>query len=306
MVLDLSALQTLVAAVELGGFGKAAVRLHRSPGAVSLQIKALEERVGTELFRKTGRQQTLTDAGELLLGYARRLLALNDDAVLALQGMGMEGDVRFGMPQDFADSWLPPALAQFTRTHPLVRIGITVDRSPVLLSRLHGGELDLVLAFGDTSTPASEMLARMPVQWIAHPDLLLSPDEPVPLLVLDQPCGFRESAIQALDRAGRPWRIMLTSASVSAIWAAARAGLGVTARTAIHIPQGLVIVGDALALPKLRAVTTSLHWDSMASKPAVAHLRSVVEETARQHLSSFGVRPLSDSGKVPRASDPPA
>lgn len=289
MLLDLASLQTLLAIVELEGFGKAAQRLHRTPGAVSLQIKALEEKVGVALFRKAGRQQTLTEAGELLLAYARRLLQLNDEAVFALQNQGanLHGEVRFGMPQDFADSWLPPTLAQFSRAHPAVRIDIKVERSGTLLAQLQGGGLDLALTFGEASTASSQLLARMPIRWIAHPDFTLDPAAAVPLLLLEEPCGFRQTAMEALDRAGRPWRIVLTSESVSGIWAAARAGLGVAARSTVHIPQGLVVVDETLRLPKLKTVAVSLHRASQVSTPVVKHLHSVVEEGVRNRLSGI-------------------
>lgn len=284
MLLDLALLQTLVLAVDLDGFGKAAVRLHRSPGAISLQIKALEQKLGCELFRKTGRQQALTEAGDLLVGYARRMLEINAEALLAVQGMRLTGEVRFGMPQDFADSWLPQALAQFARACPAVRIAMTVDRSPVLLSALQAGELDLALAFGESGVRACEVLTRLPVYWIASPRFELRPDEPVPLLVLDQPCGFRQAATEALDRAHRPWRVALTSASVSGIWAAAQAGLGVTPRSAAHIPRGLAVLDDAFGLPRLRNVAVSLHGAGPGCNPAAAQLRSVVREVAGRQL----------------------
>lgn len=284
MLLDLALLQTLVFAVDLGGFGKAAAQLHRSPGAISLQIKALEEKLGCALFRKAGRQQVLTEAGDLLVGYARRMLEMNAEALLAVQGMHLAGEVRFGMPQDFADSWLAQALAQFARAYPAVRIAMTVDRSPVLLAALQAGELDLVLAFGEAGAQASEVLTRLPVQWIASPQFRLRPDEAVPLLVLDQPCGFRQAASEVLDRARRPWRIALTSASVSGIWAAAQAGLGITPRSVAHIPPGLVALDDSHGLPRLRNVAVSLHGAGPGSDPAAAQLRSVVKEVVARQL----------------------
>lgn len=292
MLLDLPSLQTLVTAVELGGFGKAAQRLHRTPGAVSLQIKALEERVGTPLFRKQGRQQALTEAGELLVGHARRIIALNDEAVISLQGARMQGTVRFGMPQDFADGWLPATLARFARTHPAVRIDIWVDRSSALLAQLQAGEVDLVLAFGEPSggQAGGQTIARLPTQWIAQPGLPLPPGESVPLLLLEQPCSFRQAAIAALERTGRPWHTVLTSASVSAIWAAAQAGLGVAPRATAQIPAGLAAVGKPLGLPALPSVAVSLHRDSVgvANNPAVEHLRAVVLEVVAGQLGPVG------------------
>lgn len=205
----------------------------------------------------------------------------------------MQGTVRFGMPQDFADGWLTATLARFARTHPAVRIDIRVDRSSALLAQLQAGEVDLVLAFGEPSSAQAgghaggQTIARLPTQWIAQPGLPLPPGESVPLLLLlEQPCSFRQAAIAALERAGRPWHTVLTSASVSAIWAAAQAGLGVAPRATAQIPAGLAAVGKLLGLPALPSVAVSLHRDSVggANNPAVEHLQAVVQEVVAGRL----------------------
>ncbi|MET0255668.1 MAG: LysR substrate-binding domain-containing protein [Luteibacter sp.] len=278
MLLDLSALRTLVVAVDLGGFGKAARRLNRTPGAVSLQLRGLEERIGKPLFRKVGRAQALTEEGELLLGYARRLLALNDEAVFAVTGAGLQGAVRFGMTQDFAAAWLTEALARFDRAHAALRVDLRVDRSAALAAAIQADELDLALAFSGLPGAAEPPLATLPVEWFAHPSLVLPPGRPVPLLVLDSPCTFRQAAIEALDRAGRSWRIVLASGSVSALWAAAEAGLGVVPRTTLHVPTGLVSLGETASLPALPPTGIYL-LDRGTGKPdAAVHLARVVRE----------------------------
>jgi DNA-binding transcriptional LysR family regulator len=278
MLFDLSALQTLVTAVDLNGFGKAARRLHKTPGAVSLQLRGLEERLGKDLFRKTGRTQTLTEEGELLVGYARRLLALNDEAVLAVAATGLQGVVRFGMTQDFAEVGLTQALARFGRAHPSLRVDLRVDRSERLADAVLADELDLALAFSGALGRESSPLATMPVGWFAHPSLELDASAPVPLLVLDPPCGFRKSAIEALDGAGRPWRIVLSSGSVSALWAAAEAGLGVVPRSALHVPAALKPASESWGLPALPA--TGIHLIERGDGPAesINHLAEVIRE----------------------------
>lgn len=278
MLFDLSALRTLVVAVDLGGFGKAARRLSRTPGAVSLQLRGLEERVGKPLFRKAGRTQSLTEEGELLLGYARRLLALNDEAWLAVAASGLQGVVRFGMTQDFAANWLTQALARFGRAHPSLRVDLRVDRSEPLATAVLAGELDLALAFSSLPGRVEPPLASLPVSWFAHPSLALLPGDAVPLLVLDPPCTFRQAAIDTLERAGRPWRIVLASGSVSALWAAAEAGLGVVPRTALHVPAGLASAGTRLALPALPSSGVYLMRHAAGVPAPVAHLEKVIRE----------------------------
>lgn len=277
MNLDLSAIRSFVTAVELQGFARAAQKLHRTPGAISLQMKALEERVGCELFEKSGRQQILTPAGELLLSYARRLLQTNDEALLAMTALGMDGEVRFGMPEDFANGWLSSALAQFARAHPAVNIGIRVARSAELANKIQLGELDLALVFGSATSHEARRLGPCTVHWLAMPEFSWSRENVLPLLLLEQPCTFRQAAIDALDRAGIRWRVAMSSASVSAVWAAAEAGLGVTARTRTHAPASMVDVGGRLKLPAMKATSLYLIEGGNSTSAAARHLSSMVE-----------------------------
>jgi DNA-binding transcriptional LysR family regulator len=279
MDLDLSTLRAFATAVELGGFGRAARRLHRSPGAVSLKLKGLEERLGVQLFLREGKQQSLTASGEMLFGYARRMLQLNDEALLALRGLNSSGEVRFGMTQDLADSWLPYTLGSFARTCPAVRLEIRVDSSAQLQRALAEGELDLAVVFGSPDAQDATQAAQLAVRWWGSPDLVLAPGEPIPLLLFDSPCTFREAAIRALDEAGLPWRIVLSSRSVSAIWAAAQASLGITARAAIHVPRSLLAIDLAQRLPPLGAVGLFLRTGAGTSHPATQHLAGLVRET---------------------------
>ena len=164
--LDMDVLRTLITAQQLGGFNRAAKRVGRSQSAVSQQIRKLEEQFGEPLFRKAGRGLALTAAGEIVLGYAQRILDLNDEAVAAVRGVTAQGSVRFGLPGDFAETWLPMALGRFKRTHPAVRVEASVDRNTTLIDRLDMGELDLALIFGRGARSDAELLAKLPVFWI--------------------------------------------------------------------------------------------------------------------------------------------
>ena len=149
--LDTDVLRTLVAARQLGGFNRAAQQVGRSQSAVSQQIRKLEEQVGQPLFRREGRRLALTEAGDVILSYARRILDLNDEAVAAVRGTALGGTIRVGLPTDFAESWLPVVLARFKRAHPGVRVEASTDRRAILIDRLDKGQLDLVLLFGGRS-----------------------------------------------------------------------------------------------------------------------------------------------------------
>lgn len=286
MILDLAALRTLLLAVDLGGFGKAAERLHRTPAAVSLQMRTLEERLGQELFRKVGRQQLPTEAGERLAVYARRMLQLNDEALLALQAGELVGEVRFGMPQDFADGWLPDTLARFSASHRAVRLDVSVCSSSEVGERVAARGLDLGLAFGEGPADAPDAIGQVAIDWYGAPMLDLAAGQPVPLLLFESPCVFRRLALEALQREGRAWQVALTSTSVSALWAAARAGLGVLPRAGLHRPAEVQPMGAALGLPPLPAVTVSLRRQPDEHRPAVAALAGLVGDDLRARLGA--------------------
>src|ERR1700761_2780131 len=164
--LDMDVLRTLVAAPELGSFNRAADHIGRSQSAVSQQIRKLEEQVGAALFNKQGRNLVLTDAGEIVLAYARRILDLNDEAVAAVHGREADEHVRLGVPTDFAESWIPIVLGRFKSVYPAVRIAAVVDRNRLLLERLDKGDLDLALAIGSGKRSDASVLTRLPLVWI--------------------------------------------------------------------------------------------------------------------------------------------
>ena len=145
--LDLDALRAFVTGVELGAYARAADRLGRSTSAVSAQLKKLEDQVGIPIFRKAGRGLALTDGGETLLAYARRLLDLNDEAMNAVQGVALEGWVRLGLQEDFGEAILPRVLGRFARAHPKVRVEGRIARNAELVEKTMSGRLDLALAW---------------------------------------------------------------------------------------------------------------------------------------------------------------
>jgi len=286
--LDMDALRTLVMAHRLGGFNRAADFIGRSQSAVSQQIKKLEERVGESLLEKQGRGLVFTPAGEILLAYARRIIDLNDAATIAVRGRAIEGVARLGIPADFADGWLPKALGVFRRAHPSVRIEAVIDRNRLLLERLDRGELDLVLALGNGSRADAESLCSLPFEWIgpATGESPWADAEPIPLAVFESPCFFHRRALDALDRAGLPWRIAFTSPSINGIWAAVAAGLGVTLRTRIRLPMGVQVVGLGTALPSLEdaAVEVCIHDGGRVMEPMLLLLRSIIRETLMENV----------------------
>ncbi|MDQ0395121.1 LysR substrate-binding domain-containing protein [Labrys monachus] len=292
VILDLDVLASFVAGVELGSFARAAERLGRSTSAVSAQLKKLEDQAGTAILRKSGRGLALTEAGETMLAHARRLLELNDEAVAAVRGIDLEGTVRFGVQEDLGETVLPAILGRFARAHPKVRIEARVARNAELLDRIAAGQLDLAIAWGDGSRDdaaslAGEALAEMPMRWIGPAGegavFAFPPGDPLPLVMFEAPCLFRTAATEALDRAGIAWRIAFTGASLTGLWAAVAAGLGITLRTAIGLPAGLAPIEPGGALPAgFRSLPLRLYRGHAARDPVVERLADIMRDSLRE------------------------
>jgi DNA-binding transcriptional LysR family regulator len=290
--LDMDVLRTLVAGRELGSFHRAAAEVGRSQSAVSQQLRRIEAQIGERLFKKHGRLLVPTEAGDVVLAYARRILALNDEAMIAVRGRALEGRVRFGLPADLAESFLPGALGRFKRAHPLVRVEAVVDRNRRLLSQLDAGELDLAVTLGNGARPDAQRIATLPFVWIGPRSLasIRGSREPLPLAVFEDPCFFRRAALAALERAGIRWRIAFVSPSLHGIWAAVEAGIGITLRTPVGLPATLSIATRAgLPRPPIASLPVCLHDGGRAPGPVAEQLRAiVVDEVARQLRVSRG------------------
>ena len=231
-------LRTFLEALDAGGVMRAAARVGRTRSAVSLQMRRLQQTVGRPLFRKVGRKLELTPAGESLATWARRLIALNDEALAALREQDAPELLRVGAPQDVMERWLPPVLARFAAAHPAVRLELLVDHSRVLAEAWRGGRLDICVRFAAGPDTGGRALGSSPINLLAGRTFRWSGREPLPLVVLETPCLFRALLQQALDAAAIPWRIAASAPGVSAMWAAVQAGLGVTARVAVAVPPG--------------------------------------------------------------------
>ncbi|WP_175745392.1 LysR substrate-binding domain-containing protein [Burkholderia ambifaria] len=311
---DVAALRSLVAGVDLGSFAKAADRVARSSSAVSAQIRKLEEQAGTPLFVKAGRGLALTDAGDAMLRYARRMIELNDEAAAAVRGVNLDGWVRVGLQEDFGEAILPDVLGRFARAHPKVRIEARVARNAELLERLDANQLDLALVWGDPASATlvsragidSDAIAQVPMQWIAAvgaagfgvPDgggpadaaddgdaslrAMRASDEPLPLVVFDRPCRFFGAATDALDRAGVPWRVAFTTPSLAGLWAAASAGLGLTVRSHYGLPASVRVLDAAsFGLPELPSLPLMLLRRTSSATPTVERLARIVTQAVR-------------------------
>jgi len=284
---DMDALRTLVVAQQVGSLNRTADRIGRSQSAVSQQLRKLESQAGQPLFRREGRALKLTEAGDLVLSYARRILELNDEAAHALHGRTVEGSVRFGLSGDFAESWLPIALGQFKRTHPSVRVEIAVERNGLLLEKLDSGELDIALAMGHQSRSDAEHLVTLPMTWIGAPftSVRRTANTPLDLALYRAPCLFRKAGTEALDKANISWRQAYTTANLQSLWAGVMGGLGITLRTAAGVPPTLSRLGEREGLPPLPGVDICLHSaGEHENATALSALKRLVIDNVMGHL----------------------
>ena len=266
---DSELLRSLVAIADAGSFAKAAARLGITQSTISQQMKRLEEQVEQPLFSASGRCRVLTESGELLLGYARKILALNESAHMAMQHGALGGVVRVGVVQDFADTRFPHALRTFARRHPAVRVEARVASSRELSSMVDDGLLDMAITFDEPKTRPGVVIRRVELVWLAARDFVPpAAGEPWPLVLFEGPCTFRDRAIEALDERHIPWRVAYTCPGLSGLQAAARASLGVSVRIEDD-KDGLRVLGKREGLPTLGSACLKLIM-AAETLPAVA------------------------------------
>jgi DNA-binding transcriptional LysR family regulator len=254
-MLDTDQLRSFLAIVDTGSFTRASERVHKTQSAVSMHVKRLEERLGRELFDKHGRGVRLSEDGEKLVDYARRMLQIEASAVAAISNKGLTGHVRLGIPDDYADNFLPAILTRFTRRHPLVEISVICDSSLSLDEQLHLGQLDIAVVTDGQRLAHVEILREEPLNWVAGPHGSAFTERPMPLALGRTTCLWRQAALSSLSENSIPWRLVLTSNNYSAIAPVVQAGLAITVlpRSAFRPWQRIICAKEGLpALPPCR------------------------------------------------------
>lgn len=258
-LLDNDVLRSFVAISECGTFTGAAKVIHRTPSALSMQIKQLEQNLGKSLFVREPRQVTLTKEGEVLLDYSRRLLRLNEEAVQHFIAPTLEGKVGIGTSDDVGTRILPEVLAQFARSYPAVLVDVVVGSSKQNLARLDAGQLDmaLVTVADENRDIRGEVVHEEPLVWAGREGSSAFQRSPLPIAMAHEGCSWRRMTLRALDKAGVKYRIAYTCEHCSGQEAAMVADLAVAPfpKSLVHPPLKQIASDD---LPEIGSYQLAL------------------------------------------------
>jgi DNA-binding transcriptional LysR family regulator len=261
-------LRTLVTVVDLASYSRAGERLGRSQPTVSLQVKRLQDLLEVPLFDKDGSGVRLTEAGQTATAYARRILALNDEMVLRLAGRDARGKLRIGIPNDYADHFMPRLMERFTDEQAALNLNVVCDVSHKLLDSLQEGLYDVVVAMtSDGPAEGAFMTWKEPLTWIGS-RRTTAPEPRLPLRIVCYPegCVYRDRMLAALQRDGLDFEIVYTSSSLAGIEAAVASGFGLTALSRRIVPPQLRAVSPEAVLPALGGVVVGIYLGEHGSR----------------------------------------
>ena len=277
-LLDIDQLRTFVAIAETGSFTKAAEVVNITQSAVSMQMKRLEERIERPIFARDGRASKLTEDGARLLDYARRLVKLNVETVSAFSDAALSGRVRLGVPDDYADRYLPEIMARFSRAYPSVELTVICEPSADLLERIDGNEIDLAIVTNCESKRTAETFRRERLLWVTSNRHATHLEERLPLALGRPSCSWRRTAIERLDAIGRPYRVLYSSSNAGAVAAAVLAGLAVSVLAESGLRPGMRVLTAAEGFPELPSCRVGLVRN--------AHDSSALADALAEHIIS--------------------
>lgn len=263
--LDLTALRSFVTVAEAGGVTRAAGLLNLTQSAVSMQIKRLEDSLGLDLFSRVTRRLVLTAEGEQMLGYARRMLDLNDEALARLTSGAYEGEIRLGVPYDIVYPQIPGVLQRLAALFPRMRINLVSSFTIELKEGFARGDYDVILTTEERADAGGEMLAERALRWIGAPGGTSWQRRPI-RLGFEERCKFRSLAQSALDRAGIPWEMAFSGQSSHVMEATAAADLAITVRIDGALPEGCIALTAEAGLPALGTTAICLYQADVAQR----------------------------------------
>lgn len=266
-LIDIDQLRTFIAIAETGSFTRAAEVVHKTQSAVSMQMKRLEERLGRPVFTRDGRASKLTEDGERLLDYARRIVKLNMEALATFSDAALSGRVRLGVPDDYADRYLPEIMARFSRAYPGVELTVICEPSVDLIERINGNEIDRAIVTNCDGVITSEIFREERLLWVTSNRYAIHTEVPVPLALGQATCAWRRAAINCLETIGRPHRLLYSSRNSAAIAAAVLAGLAVSVFPESALRPGMRVLTAADGFPELPSCRIGLVRNPHESTP---------------------------------------
>ncbi|MDJ0825111.1 MAG: LysR family transcriptional regulator [Rhodobacter sp.] len=275
--LDMTALRSFVTVADTGGVTRASGFLNLTQSAVSMQLKRLEEALGLQLLDRSARTIALTAAGEQMLGYARRMLDLNDEVLSRLTDQEFEGKIVLGVPHDIVYPAIPQVLNRFNADFPRVKVQLVSSYTNRLKSLFASGGCDMILTTEIEPDAGGESLATIPLRWVGAPGGKAWRQAPLRVAFCDH-CRFRQPALRALDEAGIPWEIAIESGSDRAIEATISADLAVGAMLVGTEPPQIEPVADGGALPDLAAQQINLYAAEVPAGPAAPELAAMIRQ----------------------------
>jgi len=284
--LQIDWLKCFVAVVDAGSLSGAAPEVHRSQSAVSMQLKKLEVALGCQLLVRGPRQHQLTPKGQLLLGYARRMLNLHAETQAAFHGEELTGRIRLGVPDDYAAKYLTPVLKRFAPLHGAVEIELNCEQSTSLIPRVSHGDLDLALVSRNHPQQGT-LLFHEPMVWVGSSQFQVWRRDPLPIAVYEDTSLAKRSAINSLALQGRRYKVVYNSSSLAGQIAAVESGLAVAVLTQCSAPPHLEVLGSEHGLGPLEPMEVSVYRSraSQGSK-AVDSLYRLLIKTLRLSGSS--------------------
>jgi DNA-binding transcriptional LysR family regulator len=278
--LDMTALRSFAAVAEAGGVTKASGFLNLTQSAVSMQLKRLEESMDLKLLERSGRGVVLTGAGEQLLGYARRMLALNDEVFGRLTNQAYEGEVTLGVPHDIVYPAIPQVLQRFAAEYPRMNVRLVSSYTKGLRKMFERGECDMILTTEDTLESGGETLLTLPLIWIGAPNGSAWKSRPL-RLAYEHACIFRAGVQKNLDEAGIPWEMAVESDSTRTIEASVSADLAIHTVLEGMEPPYVEKIQHGGALPDLTTKQINLYVSDLAKGQAIEDMAEFVRQAYR-------------------------
>ena len=272
---DFISLRTFIAVVDEQSFSRAAERLDRTQSAVSLQIAKLENRLHVKLLNRSTRNLVLTNAGETLLTYARQIIALADEAVLAVTSPDEAAHLRVGFAEYLAPQHLPTLLGKFRKAHPKCDLTLVLGLGAEMLDSMRRGKLDVV--FAGPEKMKGDLLWDEPLLWTGRWSRTKRQRPPVDLILMPAPCGYRQIAFDTLSKAKLQWRVVMEANSVQAVQTSVQAGLGVSVLPVTAILKDMPINQDLPALPRTSVICYRPQTDNLYAQRLVDYLMSAID-----------------------------